>query len=83
MITIKKRQRNKIIKQRYNYGITHLSEYCQLPLELVKIEVSDDLWMVAENFSKDKYEDDLHPYLDSVSIELMWKYGTGWAGKSE
>lgn len=79
MITINKRIKKKRIKDRYNYGIELLSGYCELPKEIIINEVGIDLWDVASDLNELNY--DLIPYLDSISIDLMWKYGTGWAGK--
>jgi hypothetical protein len=76
-----KRIRNKKIKQRYNYGIKMLTDYCELSKDIVIKEVSKDLWDVASDLNEEYY--DLIPYLDSVSIGLMLKYGTGWAGRKE
>jgi hypothetical protein len=76
---LNKRIRKKKIKQRYTYGINLLSDYCELPKDIIIKEVSEDLWEIASDL--DEYYNDFHPYLDSVSIGLMWKHGTGWAGR--
>lgn len=76
---LKKRIKKKRTKKRYNYGIEFLTDYCELPKETIIKEVGRDLWKVASDL--DEMQNDLIPYLDSVSIGLMWKYGTGWAGK--
>lgn len=76
-----KRVKNKKIKKRYNYGIEFLSSYCELPKDVVIKEVSEDLWEVAKDLNEE--ENNLIPYLDSISIGLMWEYGTGWAGKEK
>lgn len=74
-----KRVRNKMIKKRYTYGIEFLAEYCELPIDIVVKEVGVDMQEVARDLNE--LENHYIPFLDSVSIGLMWKYKTGWAGK--
>lgn len=77
-----KRIKNKKIKQKYTHGVNHLSWYCELPIDTIIKEVHDDLTIVVSDlFTSDEFHTDYTAYLDSVSIGLMQKYGTGWAGR--
>jgi hypothetical protein len=74
-----KRIRNKKIKKRYNYGLQLLSDYCELPVKTIIEEIGKDLWVIASDLNE--MDNDLIPYLDTVSMSLMGKYKTGWAGR--
>lgn len=76
---MKKRLKKKKIKQRYMRGIRLISEYAELSEVIVENEVGRILKEVASDLNEDLY--DLVPYIDCVSIDLMIKYRTGWAGK--
>lgn len=78
---MKKRIFKKKKTQRFRNGIKFLSDYCELPRKIVEQEVSEGLKLVCEQYGDEDFSTDYHAYLDSVSIGLMWKYGTGWAGK--
>lgn len=73
-----KRQLKKKITQRYRFGINHLSDYCGLPKRTIEKEAGEDVMELAKDINE--YYNDFIPYLDTKAIDLMVKYGTGWAG---